>query len=109
MSALSVVSPVDGSVYVERPYASEAQIAAALEAGKRAGENWRQCSVEERAALVLKAVDIFVSMKEILAQEITWQMGRPICFAPGEINGFEERAIYGVNRARRFECDSSGA
>jgi len=94
MSALSVVSPVDGSVYVERPYASEAQIAAALEAGKRAGESWRRCSVEERAALVLKAVDIFVSMKEILAQEITWQMGRPIRFAPGEINGFEERARY---------------
>jgi len=101
MSALSVVSPVDGSVYVERPYASEAQIAAALEAGKRAGESWRRCSVEERAALVLKAVDIFVSMKEILAQEITWQMGRPIRFAPGEINGFEERARYMASIAPR--------
>ena len=94
MSQLSVVSPVNGEVYVERSYANEAQIAAALSAGQRAGENWRRSSVEERAAIVLKAVDIFVAMKSVLAEEITWQMGRPIRYTPGEINGFEERARY---------------
>jgi len=94
MSQLSVVSPVNGEVYVERSYANEAQIAAALSAGQRAGENWRRSSVEERAAIVLKAVDIFVAMKSALAEEITWQMGRPIRYTPGEINGFEERARY---------------
>jgi len=67
MSQLSVVSPVNGEVYVERSYANEAQIAAALSAGQRAGENWRRSSVEERAAIVLKAVDIFVVMKSVLA------------------------------------------
>ena len=29
-----------------------------------------------------------------IAAEITWQMGRPIRHAPGEVRGFEERARY---------------
>ena len=92
MNHLSVVSPVDGEIYVERALANESLIADTIEKAERAGPSWRKRAVEERVDLVLKAVDIFVGMKEKLAEEITWQMGRPIRFAPGEINGFEERA-----------------
>ena len=94
MNHLSVVSPVDGEIYVERALANESLITDTIEKAERAGPSWRKRAVEERVDLVLKAVDIFVGMKEKLAEEITWQMGRPIRFAPGEINGFEERARY---------------
>src|SRR5208283_1894290 len=40
------------------------------------------------------AVDAFVARASDIAVEITWQMGRPIRHAPGEIRGLEERARY---------------
>ncbi len=94
MRTFAVTSPVDGETYIERPYAEAAQIDAALERAERVGAHWRATPVEERAALVSRAVDHFVARGDELAEEITWQMGRPIRFAPGEIAGFEERARY---------------
>ena len=40
------VSPVDGSIYVERKLATDAQIAAALDAARKAQAAWRSESVE---------------------------------------------------------------
>jgi len=93
------VSPVDGSVYVERAYACDSDVAAALSQARRAGEVWREVAVEERAALCAQAVDALVANKDAIAEEITWQMGRPIQYAPGEVNGFEERARHMIATA----------
>ncbi|MEO1848647.1 MAG: aldehyde dehydrogenase family protein, partial [Pseudomonadota bacterium] len=92
MNHLSVISPVDSQVYVERPYADAARIANALEKASQATLAWRDWSIQQRSELVNRAVDIFISMEVELSLELTWQMGRPIRFAPGEIAGFEERA-----------------
>jgi len=46
----------------------------------------------ERAEVVSRAVDAVVAAKQPIAEEITWQMGRPIRYSPGEVGGFEERA-----------------
>jgi acyl-CoA reductase-like NAD-dependent aldehyde dehydrogenase len=37
-------------------------------------------------------VDAVLARREALAEEISWQMGRPIAHSPGELRGFEERA-----------------
>jgi acyl-CoA reductase-like NAD-dependent aldehyde dehydrogenase len=50
--------------------------------------------VEERCALLVRAVDAFVADGAAIADEISWQMGRPVSQSPGEIGGFEERARY---------------
>ena len=42
MTALRCISPVDGSLYAERPLASEAEIAAALKAARGAQAAWRR-------------------------------------------------------------------
>jgi acyl-CoA reductase-like NAD-dependent aldehyde dehydrogenase len=92
-------SPVDGSVYVERPLASEKEIAAALERAVSAQRTWKRVPIAERARLVSKAVDAFAAKRDVLAEEITRQMGRPIAQSPGEIRGFEERARYMIGIA----------
>ena len=89
---LKTVSPVDGSVYVERSYADESDIASALSQAVRAAEVWREVPVEERAAICGRAIDTMVTAKDGIAEEITWQMGRPIRYTAGEVNGLEERA-----------------
>ena len=91
---LKCISPVDGSVYVERPLAGRADIERALTRARAAFADWRRMPVEERCALLSRAVDAFVADGPAIAEEISWQMGRPVSQSPGEIGGFEERARY---------------
>jgi len=91
-ATLRCVSPVDGSVFVERPLASEEEIAACLERARAAQARWRSLRVAERAAACSRLVDDFVSCGPEIASEITWQMGRPARHSPNEVRGFEERA-----------------
>ena len=89
---LKTVSPVDGSVYVERLFVGESDVAQALSRAVRAQDVWREMLVDERAEICSRAVDAVIEARDDIAEEITWQMGRPIRYAPGEIGGFEERA-----------------
>ncbi len=105
---LRCISPVDGSVRVERPLASESEIAANLERARRAQRRWRRLPVAERAAACSRLVDAFVAKAPEIAAEITWQMGRPIRHSPNEVRGFEERARYMIGVAEQvlapIEC-----
>lgn len=92
-------SPIDGSVYVERPFATPEQVSRALDAAVRAERSWKRVPLAERGALVSRAVDVFVANPGVLAEEITRQMGRPISQSPGEIRGFEERARHMIGIA----------
>ena len=89
---LKCVTPVDGSVYVERPLADGEEINKALARACEAKALWGRVPVAERCALLDKAVDAFVAEGPAIAEEISWQMGRPVAQSPGEIGGFEERA-----------------
>jgi len=93
MQKLQCISPIDNSVYVERPLATEYEVQDALNSAEGAQSNWKQVPVCERAALVRAAVKILQEKKAQLAEEICWQMGRPIQFAGGEIDGLAERAL----------------
>jgi acyl-CoA reductase-like NAD-dependent aldehyde dehydrogenase len=93
------VTPIDGSLYVERAYDSGAQVAAALTASREAARAWRATPVAERGRLLSKAVDAFVGRKEAIAEEITRQIGRPLGQSPGEVRGFEERARHMIEIA----------
>ncbi len=85
MALIQCISPVDGSVYVERETASAEQIRQTLGAAVEAQKKWKNTPVTERQTLCSKAVDAFVARKAEIAEELTWQMGRPISQAPGEI------------------------
>ena len=106
MKTFQVTSPVDGSVYVERPYASPEEVEAALERAKRAQQAWQEQPLEERARLVQKMADWIVARAEVLGEEITWQMGRPIAHSPFELSrSFKERAEYMIEVAPRALSD----
>lgn len=97
---LKTYSPIDDSLYVERVYASQQNIASALQKAQDAQQLWRLSSLAEREEYCLAAVEALIADKETIAQEICWQMGRPIRYAQGEINGFEERARYMIDAAK---------
>ena len=89
---LRTISPVDGSVCVERELATGAEIEAALGRAVQAQRAWRRLPLERRCEFVSRAVDRLVARGPELAREISVQMGRPLAHAPSEIRGFEERS-----------------
>jgi len=91
---LKTISPVDGRIYVERPLGTPAGIDRALSAAAAAQPAWAAQPLAVRCAMLQAAVDAFVANADPIAAEITWQMGRPISHAPGEVRGFAERARY---------------
>ena len=93
------ITPIDNSVYVERPYASAAEISATLKRAAEAQKAWKMTPIAERAKILSKAVDIFLTHKDEYAEQITRQMGRPISQSPGEMRGFEERGRYMIQIA----------
>jgi acyl-CoA reductase-like NAD-dependent aldehyde dehydrogenase len=96
---LKTISPVDGRIYVERPLETAAGINRALDSAQRAQIAWAALPLAVRCEVLTKAVDAFVAKTNDIAAEITWQMGRPIRYAPGEVRGFEERARYMLHAA----------
>jgi acyl-CoA reductase-like NAD-dependent aldehyde dehydrogenase len=93
------VSPIDGSVYIERTCADEKSIATALENAVAARQIWKSLPLSERKILCRGAVEQFVAEKERIAEEICWQMGRPIRYAGGEVEGLQERALAMIDMA----------
>ncbi len=98
---LITISPVDGSTYVQRPYTTERDISAALQRAISAQHAWRQVPVAERQQICLRAVDAFSAQQSAIAEELSWQMGRPLRYTPGEVRGFAERARYMIDIAPR--------
>lgn len=95
----TTISPVDGSIYVERDYASDRDIAEALDKADSARKAWAALPLDKRARICHAAVDAFVAMKSRHAEELAWQIGRPVSAGGGEVGGFEERARYMIDIA----------
>ncbi len=94
MSRLRTISPIDGSVYVERELAGPAQIERALAAAREAQPGWSATPLDERIAVVRRMVEILDAQADEIALELAWQMGRPVRFGPVEIRGgHAERAL----------------
>ncbi|MDR7126112.1 aldehyde dehydrogenase family protein [Pseudotabrizicola sp. 4114] len=93
MKPIQLISPVDGRVYAERtpltPDAAQAVVARARAAQKP----WAARPLEERIALVKAGVARLNEMKDVIVEELAWQMGRPTRFG-GEFGGVNARTDY---------------
>jgi len=92
-------SPIDGSLYVERDLASTEEIHDAIELANQAQKKWRRMTLNKRKALCAKAVSAFEENKDNIAEELCWQMGRPIRYAGGEVDSFAARSTYMISVA----------
>ena len=92
-SILKCISPIDGSVYAERPLMEKAAAFAAVKRAEDAQAAWAMRSLGERVAIVRDAVARIGEMNDEIVPELAWQMGRPVRYG-GEFGGFTERASY---------------
>ncbi len=88
---MKLISPVDGRVYAERETATPAEIDKVFSAARDAQRDWAALSLDERIGYCLKGLEAMLAMRQEIAEELTWQMGRPIRYTPFELNGVEQR------------------
>ena len=93
MTMIRCVSPVDGSVYAERPALSLDEAKAVVARARKAQKAWAKRPLDDRIALVLKGVARLNEMGDEVVTELAWQMGRPVKYG-GEFKGFNERSNY---------------
>ena len=98
-ATLETISPVDQSIYATRPLATQDEITEAVNTAKQAQQLWRDVPLAKRREICEKAIEYFEQNRDVIAKEISWQMGRPIAFSGGEIGGVAERARHMINIA----------
>ncbi|KAL4918707.1 Aldehyde/histidinol dehydrogenase [Aspergillus aurantiobrunneus] len=88
------ISPSSGKVIFEHPGASPDQVGQIAQASEDAFRTYKESSLAERKAIIVKALEIIDANKEKLAKELSTQMGRPISYTAGEIDTMRKRALY---------------
>lgn len=100
METVKLKSPIDGSIYVERPIATDAQVGAAVEKARTAQPGWAALSIDQRCKYMLAMLENLVGMSDEIVPELAWQMGRPIRYG-GEFGGVKDRTNYMVEIAEQ--------
>ena len=98
------VSPIDGSIFAERPTLSAEAATAAVARANAAQPEWAARPLQERIALVQAGVANVGAMNEQIVPELAYQMGRPVRY-DGEFSGFNERATYMADIAKDALAD----
>ncbi|KAH8927563.1 succinate semialdehyde dehydrogenase [Atractiella rhizophila] len=99
------ISPVSQQPVFKIPYTSATEIESVIKRSIAAQKKWRKVPLEERIKLANRIVDQVEKDKEEIAKEITEQMGRPIRYTAGEVNGFLQRARHLISIAPRCLAD----
>ncbi len=93
MTKITCISPVDGSVYVERDVDSRRDIDEMLTAARAAQIQWAKQSIFSRSEIVTRAMVALEAMNDEIVPQLAWQMGRPVRYG-GEMAGVKERSAY---------------
>ena len=100
MSIQKTITPIDNSVYLERPLSTQNEIDKVIENSKKSFQSWRNTSIEDRITIINKFIDNLIALKPEVSKEICWQIGRPISQCGNELRGFEERSRHMVKIAK---------
>ena len=100
MSIQKTITPIDNSVYIERPLSTQTEIDNVIENSKKSFQSWKNTSIEDRITIINKFIDNLIALKPEVSKEICWQIGRPISQCGNELRGFEERSRHMVEIAK---------
>lgn len=96
IETLSTISPTTNSAVVIRQALSPQDIVLLPDVGQEAFKSYRRShpTLGSRQEVVAKALDLLSKKKDVLAQELSEQMGRPIAYTGIEIDTAVKRGQY---------------
>ncbi len=102
----AVVSPTTEEVLGQLPVATEADIDRALAAAARALPAWRQRSPQQRAEVLVRAAALLRERREVIAQTITLELGKPLAESRSE---FERMAVCSNGMPRKAAAPTAAS
>ncbi|HWK25533.1 MAG TPA: aldehyde dehydrogenase family protein [Solirubrobacter sp.] len=95
-------NPATGDVVAIAETASEASVAAAVEAAVRAFATWGRTTGFERGALLRRFAELALERRDALASVMTREMGKPLDEARGEVSKFAQAMRFYAEEAERI-------
>lgn len=106
MSVYTVTNPATGETGLAAADTTSAELSAALESASSAYHSWsRSASVADRSALIQRVADLHVERRELLAEIIVREMGKPIEQALGEVDFSAAIYSYYAENGEKFLAD----
>lgn len=103
----SIINPADGTILGDVLLSKKEDVDLAVEAAKRAQEQWRLVPAPQRAEVLYRVGAIMKERKEELAQILTSEMGKVIDEARGEVQEGIDMAFYMAGEGRRLFGDTT--
>ena len=91
---ITTISPSTNEPVLTRRGLSDSEAALLPESSAQAFNAFRITSLEERQAIVRRALKLILDKKDVLASDLTQQMGRPIAYTAKEITTAVMRGDY---------------
>lgn len=94
VETITTISPITNKPVLTRNGISASDLQSLPTVATDAFGSWRKISLKERQTIVKKALDILKSKQDVLAKELTEQMGRPIAYTAKEVTTAVMRGEY---------------
>lgn len=88
---VKVDNPYTLETYAEVELSSSAEARDIVKRSAKAQKSWKKTTLDERIALCKRFMEEFEKDRPRIAKDITGQMGKPLAYANGEINGMYGR------------------
>lgn len=105
---LTTVSPISNKPILTRNGLAASDVALLPALATQAFNDFRLTSLEHRQAIVGRALQLLSEKQDVLAQELTEQMGRPIAYASKEITTAVARGEYLLKISGNALSDTPG-
>lgn len=108
VEVLTTISPSTNKPVLERNGHSDHELALLPQRASEAFNAYRSISLKQRQAIVKRALQSLLDKQDVLARELTEQMGRPIAYTAKEITTAVLRGEYLLNISEDALRDTPG-
>ena len=91
---ITTISPTTNKPVLTRTGVSPSEVEQLPIQAAEAFEKFKRTTLRERQDIVKKALNLLLNKKDVLAKELTEQMGRPIAYTAGEVATAVKRGEY---------------
>ena len=100
---IEVYNPTNNEVIGDVPKGTEEDAMAALISSQKAQKEWAKLTAQKRALHLIELADLLIEHKEMLANLLTTEHGKPLHEAVGEVEASAGFLKYAAESARRIE------
>lgn len=105
---ITTISPINNEPIATRQGISDHDLASLPARSAKAFDSFRHTPLEQRQAIVGKALDLLEQKQDQLAKELTEQMGRPIAYTAKEVTTAVARGRYMLKISKDALADTPG-